>query len=130
MSGEDRDHHGNVSGSKARARHSGGRCRNSARRLCLIQPGIRWVVDHGGDHHQGDQHDGNQTKFAVAVSGGTGPCTGGVWITFPASAAPDLEAHKRAYSAALVALTTAMKVTNYNYNDNNCAGASYIEVSR
>jgi hypothetical protein len=71
--------------------------------------------------------DGNQTKFAVLVADGTGPCAG-QWIQFPLWAAPDADTHKRAYAALLMALATGMKVTIYNYTDDSCTLASYVEV--
>jgi hypothetical protein len=70
---------------------------------------------------------GNQALFAIEVSGGTGPCANTV-IYFPVSAAVDVDTHKRAYSAALLALATGMKISVWNYNDNSCAGAAYISV--
>ena len=41
-------------------------------------------------------------------------CPGGTWIKFPESAAANPIAHQRAYSAALAALATEMKVTVFN----------------
>lgn len=74
--------------------------------------------------------NGNTTSFQVMVSGGTGPCTSvtGTWVVFPLAAAPDADTHKRTYAAALLALTTGMRVTLYNYADDNCVGASYVDL--
>jgi hypothetical protein len=72
---------------------------------------------------------GNQTQFAIVVSGGTGRCANTV-IYFPVSAAVDADTHKRAYSAALLALATGMKISAWNYSGNNCEGAAYIDVGQ
>jgi hypothetical protein len=47
---------------------------------------------------------------------------------FHVATAPDRDTHKRAYAAALLAPTTRMTVAIYNYANNNCDGASYIEL--
>ena len=72
----------------------------------------------------------NTQSFVVQVVGGTGPCTNGSGfeVVFPLTAAPDADTHKRAYAAALLALALGMHVSIYNYTDNNCLGASYIDV--
>jgi hypothetical protein len=44
------------------------------------------------------------------------------------SAAPDADTHRRAYAAALTALSLGLRVTVYNYSGDACDGASYIEV--
>ena len=74
--------------------------------------------------------NGNTASFQVMVAGGTGPCTSvsGIWVVFPLSAAPDADTHKRAYAAALLALATGMSVTLYNYTNDNCVLASYVDV--
>lgn len=69
----------------------------------------------------------NAAKFAVLVAGGSGPCSNG-WIEFPASAAVDLEAHKRAYATLLMAFASNLRVSIFNYSGNSCLGASYIEA--
>jgi Family of unknown function (DUF5992) len=69
----------------------------------------------------------NSTVFSVAVSGGSlNLCSG--WITFPVSAAPDADTHKRAYAAALLALSSGMLVRVHNYSSDSCEGASYIDL--
>ena len=75
--------------------------------------------------------NGNTASFQVMVAGGTGPCTSesGTWVVFPLSAAPDADTHKRAYAAALLALTTGMPVILFNYSSDSCTGASYVDVS-
>jgi hypothetical protein len=71
----------------------------------------------------------NSTLFSIEVAGGSTNLCGSSWIHFPASAAGDAEIHKRAYAAALVALTTGMPVRVYNYQSNSCDAAAYIELS-
>lgn len=67
--------------------------------------------------------------FNVRVSGGSLNLCGSGWIVFPASAAPDAESHKRAYAAALVALTTGALVRLHNYQGNTCDTVSFIQLS-
>jgi Family of unknown function (DUF5992) len=71
--------------------------------------------------------NGNAAQFHVVVTGGAGPCVGQT-ILFHISNAPDADTHKRAYAAALLALAMGYRVNIYNYTDNNCAGASYIDI--
>lgn len=70
----------------------------------------------------------NTNAFSIMVSGGTLNLCGSSWINFPASAT-DAESYKRAYAAALVALTTGAPIRVYNYQSNTCETASYIELS-
>lgn len=74
--------------------------------------------------------NGNAASFQIMVSGGSGVCTSatGTWVVFPLSAAADVEAHQRAYAAAMMALAIGMRVTLYNYANDNCVGASYVDV--
>ena len=70
----------------------------------------------------------NEKNFAIQVSGGSiGTCSG-KWIVFPESAAANSAAHQRAYSTALTALTTGLKVQIHNYTNGTCSLASYIEI--
>ena len=69
----------------------------------------------------------NGTSFSILVTGGTSSLCSS-WITFPLSAAADADTHKRAYAAALLALSTATPVRVHNYLGNNCNTASYLEV--
>ena len=71
----------------------------------------------------------NASVFSVWVDGGSQNLCGSGWITFPASAVTDPEIHKRAYAAALLALTTGMPVRVYNYQGDSCDAASYIELT-
>jgi hypothetical protein len=70
---------------------------------------------------------GNAAAFSITVSGGTGSCAGST-ITFLQTAAPDADTFKRAYVAALMALSVGLHVTVYNYTDTTCNLASYIDV--
>lgn len=70
---------------------------------------------------------GNMPQFAVFVTGGTGPCLN-TWVVFPVSAAPDADTHKRAYATAMMAIALGMHVIIYNYTDDSCLGASYIDA--
>lgn len=70
----------------------------------------------------------NLTAFVVATTGGTGSCTGGAQITFNQSDSPDADTFKRAYAALLMAFTTGAKVSIYNYQDNTCNHASYVQL--
>jgi hypothetical protein len=69
----------------------------------------------------------NAPKFAIQVTGGSGPCSTST-IEFPASAAVDLEAHRRAYATLLMAFASGMHISVVNYNSDSCVGASYVEA--
>jgi hypothetical protein len=71
---------------------------------------------------------GNTAAFVVETQGGTRTCTGGIQITFNQSDSPDADTFKRAYAAALVALTTGIHVTIYNYQASTCGHASYLQL--
>lgn len=69
----------------------------------------------------------NGNTFGIKVSGGSLNLCGTGWISFPASAT-DADSHKRAYAAALLALSTGVPVRVHNYQNNDCDTASYIEL--
>ena len=71
----------------------------------------------------------NGANFALATKGGTGPCTN-QWIVFYESDASNSNAHQRAYSTALMAFATGLKVNIHNYTSSSCDHASYIEVKK
>lgn len=71
----------------------------------------------------------NRSEFAIRTTGGTSLCDG-QWIVFPALDASDTPAHQRAYANALLALTTGLKVNIYNYYDETCSRASFIELTK
>ena len=71
-----------------------------------------------------------QDDFFIRVQGGAGPCVDSL-IKFPRSAAATRELHDRAYSLALAAFAMGnKKVRVFNFVDDSCATASYIEMSR
>lgn len=71
-----------------------------------------------------------QDDFFIQTQGGTGPCAG-TPIVFPASAAPSKEYHARAYSLALAAFSMGnTKVRVYNFTNDFCSAASYIEMAK
>ena len=72
----------------------------------------------------------NQDRFVVYFTGGTGVCSDNKFIKFPMDAAVSKEAHARAFSLAMTALTTGMKVRFHNYENNSCDRASYIQISK
>ena len=69
----------------------------------------------------------NLENFVVRTTGGSGICTSS---RFPLSSAPNKGVHDRAYAAALLALTTGMEVTIYNYEDNSCEKAVYLSIAK
>jgi hypothetical protein len=71
--------------------------------------------------------NGNGDAFAIITSGGSGSCAN-TEVYFPQSAAPDADTFKRAYAAALTAITTGMRVSIYNYTDSTCLTASYVQI--
>lgn len=71
----------------------------------------------------------NGQNFALQTQGGSSICEG-QYITFPEADAANANAHQRAFSAALTALSTGMKVTIYNYADGTCDRASYIHLMK
>lgn len=72
----------------------------------------------------------NTDAFEVVVDKTLINCASNV-VSFPSSAAQNRETHARAYSSALTALTTNMKVRIHAYTDSHeCSQASYIEISK
>jgi len=74
---------------------------------------------------------GNQDEFIINVVGGTGVCTGQAptMIKFKLASATSPEIFNRAFSMALMALSTGQKVSVYNYVDTACDNAVYIGIS-
>ncbi len=70
----------------------------------------------------------NQDAFAIYVEG-TGICSNQYIpffiINFPNNSS---SAYNRAYTNALLSFLTGAKVKIYNYNNDDCNGASYIEL--
>lgn len=71
----------------------------------------------------------NAPQFGVIANGGGGPCVG-QWILFPRDATPDVENYKRAFALAVLAHTTGSKVNIYNYENDACNRAVYIELAK
>jgi hypothetical protein len=71
----------------------------------------------------------NQDQFAIWVEG-TGPCVSGSapLILFKPSAAANIDAFKRAYATALLAFSLNKHVQIYNYENDQCDRASYIQI--
>lgn len=70
----------------------------------------------------------NKDQFAIKTSGGSGICAGKA-ILFPSWKAVSEKAHSRAYSAALTALTTGLKVKIHNYENDSCTEATFIRLN-
>ena len=77
--------------------------------------------------------ESNTKSFGMRVVGSGGDCEGKD-IFFPLSHAGasgnDVDLHNRAYSTALTALSTGMKVDIYNYADDSCVYASFIRIKK
>ncbi|MFS1525932.1 DUF5992 family protein [Microbulbifer sp. 2304DJ12-6] len=74
----------------------------------------------------------NAKSFTVKTTNGSGLCSGET-ITFPLSLAGNAGnnegIHNRAYSAALMALSTGKLVSIFSYDDASvCNRAAYIEI--
>ena len=88
-----------------------------------------WIV-RGGTISLVTNTGSNQAKFGVKTTGGTGPCAEAGYITFPFDAATNERIHTRAYSAALTAFTTGVKVNIHNYENDACDRAVFIELTK
>ena len=71
----------------------------------------------------------NEDQFALWVTG-TGPCVIGnaPLILFKPSVAVNAQTFKRAYAAALLAFSLDKTVLIHNNNNDQCDGASYIQI--
>src|SRR5262245_39396638 len=65
----------------------------------------------------------NQTSFAVKITGATTNLCGTNWIVFPIENAANVEAHNRAYAAALLAFAMNKPVRITNYSGSSCSSA-------
>lgn len=73
----------------------------------------------------------DDASFAIRIEGGTGVCSGpSVWIVFPQIRSASDASYNQAFAAALAALAAEKKVRIHNFDDNTCAGANFISVSR
>jgi len=82
----------------------------------------------GGTVTQVANTSGNNPAFVVLVTGGTSNTCPATWIIFSQADAPDAATFQRAYAAAMVALTTGVSVSIYNYADATCNHASYLQL--
>ena len=75
---------------------------------------------------------GNGADFAVILQGGTGICVHPTrtLIKFPEAKKQSDASYKQSFSLALSALATGMKVRIHNFEDDSCAGANFISVSK
>ena len=73
---------------------------------------------------------GNEDVYQVKTTGGADNKCEGKYIQFPVSDSANKETHARGYTTALTALTNGLKVTIYNYVDQNCNDASFIEITK
>lgn len=69
----------------------------------------------------------NDEGFVLLTEGGTGACANGQWIHFYPIGGTNPEAFKRAYSAALLAVATGMRV-DIEALDASCGAALFIFV--
>jgi hypothetical protein len=69
----------------------------------------------------------HDASFIVWTEGGTGPCANS-YIYFYPTGGSNPEMQKRAYSAALIAMTTGLRVDIESHPDNNCQNAYFINV--
>jgi hypothetical protein len=75
----------------------------------------------------GNTRSASDPSFVVRTEGGTGPCANSSWIFFYPSGASNADIQKRAYTAAMLALTTGMLV-DIEAVDASCGGAYFISV--
>jgi hypothetical protein len=68
-------------------------------------------------------------SFIVFVEGGAGPCANN-WLYFYPSGSSNAEIQKRAYAAALLALSTNATVTIEAASTDSCLDAYYIGISQ
>ncbi|MEZ8822883.1 DUF5992 family protein [Vibrio amylolyticus] len=69
-------------------------------------------------------------SFVVNVSGGTGICANSL-VFFPAAATGShQEIYRRAFSIALTALSTGMKVDIHSFSDDTCDNATWLKVKK
>lgn len=76
----------------------------------------------------------NGADFAIRLQGGSGPCVSATetptTITFPESKKQSDDSYQQAFSIALAAVASGMKVRVHNFEDDSCAGANFISISR
>jgi Family of unknown function (DUF5992) len=85
-----------------------------------------WLVTGGRIVKIHSTRAASDASFVVLTEGGTGPCAA-YWIYFYPTGACSPEIQKRSYAAALMALSTGMRV-DIAATDTNCEGAFVISV--
>jgi hypothetical protein len=70
---------------------------------------------------------GNGSHFSVGISGGAGVCAGRT-LRFSQSSAGNEEVFKRAYAAALTAISAGLLVDVYSYKSLTCTSPSWIRI--
>lgn len=67
--------------------------------------------------------------FAIRVEGGQGACANAKWIVFPV---PDenVDSWKHSFEVAKTAFLHGYKVNIYNYDDDRCDNAQFIQLVR
>lgn len=71
---------------------------------------------------------GNTGNFAVLTEGGAGPCIN-QWIVFSKEKMSP-ETYRGSFEIAQMAFIHGFKVNIFNYTDNSCEGAEFIELGR
>jgi hypothetical protein len=74
----------------------------------------------------------NGADFAVILQGGVGVCLSPTRtvITFPESKKQSDVSYNQAFSIALTALATGMKVRVHNFENDSCSGANFISATK
>src|SRR5438105_9212140 len=94
----------------------------------------RGTIYRMGSTYSNGTPDAGGDQFVIYVLGtGVPACintstTGWNPILFPVSAGANADSLRRAYTAALTAMTLHQQVIIWNYASSNCAHASYISV--
>lgn len=73
--------------------------------------------------------DSSQDKFVIKTNGGTGACANS-YIAFPITSSFNQKTMDRAFALAVTAMTAGYTVDVYNYSDDSCTGASFIEIRK
>ncbi len=69
----------------------------------------------------------DQDQFTITIVGGTGPCAGQS-ITFPVALSPSEMAWSTVFGLAAGAMKNAQLIRAYNYVDNDCSKAVFLQV--
>lgn len=69
----------------------------------------------------------NQEQFTITILGGTGPCAGQN-ITFPVSTSPSEMTWSTVFALAGSALKNGHTIKVYNYVNDDCSKATFLQV--